>query len=768
MPLTELFAYDRAQTTVTSGGTDAPVSGTVETWTVASSAMFGTAVAGVSQFHVSDPFAPSEVIAVTAVSGTAWTVTRGSGNTTPVPHAAGFLVFQTTTAGFLGGVAPSASPAFTGVPTAPTASPLTGTTQVATTAYSDAAGALKAPLASPALTGTPTAPTASPLTSSTQIATTAYTDTAAALKAPLASAALTGTPTAPTASALTNSTRIATTAYTDSAVSVSAGLLLPKSGNLSALASFATSRANLGTQRRHNAAVDYGASPAASGAVNLTAIQSAITAAAADGGIAYLPAGTYDISGSALTVPSNTRLTGDGFSETVIVQLTSNVDVLDMLGTSGSPITNVELRHLKLHGPATGTGAGLNLNYCLDTCVFERVWATANGSHGCQMQNSYVTTFRDCWFTSNGGDGFHAVMSVNVVTWHNCVFNSNAGNGFYLNGAAGSGIFGCDFESNGQYGANLVNGYSFTVEACDFEDNGTSSPGSTWASVYVSSPGDRASGVRICGNNFTGTAGVTANGIELASSVVSAYIESNSFQVFADSDILVDSGATGVVIGTNNVHVLPGVSGLALPAVITDNGTGTVYLGTPAPGVAPSDVNLKAWNFDPSLSPGASAPSYAAYTAGVVYLALVEVRNPLLVTGIAAYWSQPTGGSPANCHLGLISPAGTLIGTTADLTSTASGLITPALAGGPYSIPAGSYYVAQLIGTQGGTQGGCWFPANAAIEAFSVFGGAMGSLAVTPAGYRWAKQLSAQTALTSLTLSGNAAVTATPFWAGLL
>src|ERR1017187_5757209 len=134
--------------------------------------MFGAATTGVSQFHVSDPSAPSEIIAVTNVSGTTWTVTRGAESTTPVPHATGFLVFQTTTAGFLGGVAPAASPAFTGVPAAPTASPLTGTTQIATTAYSDlavgvektralAAETLGAPLASPALTGNPTAPTQS-------------------------------------------------------------------------------------------------------------------------------------------------------------------------------------------------------------------------------------------------------------------------------------------------------------------------------------------------------------------------------------------------------------------------------------------------------------------------------------------------------------------------------------------------------------------------------------------------------------------------------
>lgn len=76
--------------------------------------------------------------------------------------------------------APLASPTFTGVPTAPTAAALTNTTQVASTAFVDAArvvlvavDALKAPLASPALTGVPTAPTAPIGTNTTQLATMA-------------------------------------------------------------------------------------------------------------------------------------------------------------------------------------------------------------------------------------------------------------------------------------------------------------------------------------------------------------------------------------------------------------------------------------------------------------------------------------------------------------------------------------------------------------------------------------------------------------------
>jgi phage-related tail fiber protein len=129
-------------------------------------------------------------------------------------------------------LAPLASPALTGTPTAPTAAVGTSTTQIATTAFVAAVQTLlntaiaqRAPLASPALTGTPTAPTAAVGTSTTQIATTAFVaavqtllNTAIAQRAPLASPALTGTPTAPTAAAGTNTTQIATTAYVRAAL----------------------------------------------------------------------------------------------------------------------------------------------------------------------------------------------------------------------------------------------------------------------------------------------------------------------------------------------------------------------------------------------------------------------------------------------------------------------------------------------------------------------------------------------------------------------
>lgn len=83
------------------------------------------------------------------------------------------------------------SPAFTGIPTVPTAAVDTNTTQAASTAF--VIGQAYAKLASPALTGIPTAPTAAPNTNNTQIATTAYADSIAALKANIANPSFTGT-----------------------------------------------------------------------------------------------------------------------------------------------------------------------------------------------------------------------------------------------------------------------------------------------------------------------------------------------------------------------------------------------------------------------------------------------------------------------------------------------------------------------------------------------------------------------------------------------
>jgi hypothetical protein len=99
--LTELFA-DQPHTTITSGGTDAPAAGTTQTLTPAAGGGFpAVSAASSSRFHIADPAAPSELIAVTQ-TGPAWTVTRGAEGTTPVRHQAGWTARQVVTAAVLG------------------------------------------------------------------------------------------------------------------------------------------------------------------------------------------------------------------------------------------------------------------------------------------------------------------------------------------------------------------------------------------------------------------------------------------------------------------------------------------------------------------------------------------------------------------------------------------------------------------------------------------------------------------------------------------
>lgn len=128
-----------------------------------------------------------------------------------------------------------ASPAFTGTPTAPTATGGTNTTQVATTAFVQAAvgaagggdmlksvydpnddGKVSSAVDADAVpwagvTGKPS--TFTPSTHSHATSDVTGLDAALLAKAALASPALTGMPTAPTAAASTNTTQLATTAF---------------------------------------------------------------------------------------------------------------------------------------------------------------------------------------------------------------------------------------------------------------------------------------------------------------------------------------------------------------------------------------------------------------------------------------------------------------------------------------------------------------------------------------------------------------------------
>lgn len=119
----------------------------------------------------------------------------------------------------IAGAAPRASPTFTGVPSAPTAAPGTNTTQLATTAFIQAA--LAALVDSSPGTLDTLNELAAALGDDPNFATTLA--TALGLKAPLDSPVLTGVPEAPTAAPGTNTDQIATTAFVGAAVAAAGG-----------------------------------------------------------------------------------------------------------------------------------------------------------------------------------------------------------------------------------------------------------------------------------------------------------------------------------------------------------------------------------------------------------------------------------------------------------------------------------------------------------------------------------------------------------------
>ncbi|WP_247147067.1 phage tail protein [Escherichia coli] len=115
--------------------------------------------------------------------------------------------------------APKESPTFTGTPKAPTPAAGNNTTQVATTAFVQAA--LMALINGAPATLDTLKEIAAAINNDPKFSTTI--NNALALKAPLSSPALIGTPTAPTAAQSVNNTQIATTAFVKSAIAAMVG-----------------------------------------------------------------------------------------------------------------------------------------------------------------------------------------------------------------------------------------------------------------------------------------------------------------------------------------------------------------------------------------------------------------------------------------------------------------------------------------------------------------------------------------------------------------
>ncbi|WP_105488065.1 tail fiber protein [Escherichia coli] len=297
--------------------------------------------------------------------------------------------------------------------------------------------ALKAPLASPAFTGTPTAPTASQGTNSTQIANTAFVkaaittlingapstldtlkeiaaainndpnfsttiNNALALKAPLASPALTGVPTAPTAAQGTNNTQIATTAYVRAAISALVGSSPEALDTLNELAAalgndpnFATTMTNALAGKQPLDATLTALAALATGANKLpyftgkdTVAQTDLTSVGRDilaktstlAVIQYLGLRELGTSGEKIPLLStaNTWSAHQTFNGGITGALTGNADTATKLKTARN-----------INGVRFDGSADININTLVSRGRVTALGANAQGTSGIQLYEAY-------------------------------------------------------------------------------------------------------------------------------------------------------------------------------------------------------------------------------------------------------------------------------------------------------------------------------------------------------------------------------------------
>lgn len=139
MALTLLTA-NNAQTVLAAGISASATTLTVNTGT---GSLFPSPVSGTSYFKLTLIDATTgqltEIVHVTARTGDTMTISRAQEGTTARAWSANDIAANMLTAGTIALLAPLDSPVLTGTPTAPTASAGTNTTQLATTAFTQAA-----------------------------------------------------------------------------------------------------------------------------------------------------------------------------------------------------------------------------------------------------------------------------------------------------------------------------------------------------------------------------------------------------------------------------------------------------------------------------------------------------------------------------------------------------------------------------------------------------------------------------------------------------
>lgn len=216
-----------------------------------------------------------------------------------------------------------------------------------------------------------------------------------------------------------------------------------------------------------------------------TAIQSAITAAGAGGGI-YLPCGNYLISAALSTEAfSGFYIVGAGLGcTTITLKAGDTADAIDINPSSTTYETNpFVLADFTIVG-VSGSGDGVSLNYT-GAAAIRNVYSTHMGGNGFKLFQTTGVLFSHTQALNNGLQGYALGQQADSTTCLDCGAALNAQWGFY------EGAYGTPNRTNN--GPTILGG--------TFDNNGSAGVG---GGIYIS--GDATNGARIDGayleNNY--------------------------------------------------------------------------------------------------------------------------------------------------------------------------------------------------------------------------------------------------------------------------
>lgn len=481
------------------------------------------------------------------------------------------------------------------------------------------------------------------------------------------------------------------------------------------------------------------------------AINAALAAANAQGGgVVYLPWGTYLVSGT-LSIPPYVTLAGQAAislnlltpptsvtrilasaswaptSTTGIISIESKTPGgwgvntaacgLRQIMLDGSANTNTNLQGINLVGPvydlhfedvfvftaphngitASGqTESGLSPTYPYHL-RFNRVSVVSAANTGFNLVNFTDSSYVNCLAFGNGGTGFN-LQNCSNSTWASCRSEWNVV-GWAITGSSGTMTFtGCTTDQNGREGLAIT---SATGQAA--QGGGIVWTGGKFHADANSGTSGHTYGIQITGS--TVPIAITGALVESGENVNnSSYYPASAFGIGSSSNVTV----TGAVLQGISAAWTDGGSNTAITRKGCVGATGNpgsqvfsqlIDLG---PEVAPwlggdFPTPLLAMNFDPLY-----AATGSAITLTDVTLIRVNVRTAMSVTNVVAYITAlgATLTSGEN-YAGLYNSAGTRIAVTADQTTNwetggTTGEVPMALAGGPYTLAPGFYWVALL------------------------------------------------------------------------